>query len=475
MDVIGASRGYSGPMSEPLADRPQPAPAGAPACADEDGPGEGGEHPAPAPAVPWSRLPEPVRSRLAEAASVAVGALPIDEVPVPLRRLARFTPAKRARLGRPALLAELESSSAFRSGIAAWWAEHRPGELAASATDPLSAAAGAVLTGDPAAVEAVERAARRGEDVELRAERDEALARVDKLTVELERLRAELADARASARSAGQEREAEYQQLRRRVGEQGARLRAALDGRADAERALADLRAAAAADLAAVLAERDRERERAEAERRRAVDAAAEVAAARQAAREARQADEVRLGLLLDTVGDALTGLRRELALGGGGPRPADLVAGARSVRGGGAVGSVAALDALLSVPSLHLVVDGYNVTKTGYPELPLADQRTRLAGQLAALAARTGVEITLVFDGAGVVAPPARGSRGVRVLFSDPGVLADDVIRALVAAEPKGRPVLVVTSDKAVVGSVCAQGAHSVPSAVLLARLARC
>ena len=278
-----------------------------------------------------------------------------------------------------------------------------------------------MLTGDPAAVEAVERAARRGEDVELRAERDEALARVDKLTVELERLRAELADARASARSAGQEREAEYQQLRRRVGEQGARLRAALDGRADAERALADLRTAAAADLAAALAERDRERERAEAERRRAVDAAAEVAAARQAAREARQADEVRLGLLLDTVGDALTGLRRELALGGGGPRPADLVAGARSVRGGGAVGSVAALDALLSVPSLHLVVDGYNVTKTGYPELPLADQRTRLAGQLAALAARTGVEITLVFDGAGVVAPPARGSRGVRRALQRP------------------------------------------------------
>ena len=42
----------------------------------------------------------------------------------------------------------------------------------------------------------------------------------------------------------------------------------------------------------------------------------------RQAAREARQADEVRLGLLLDTVGGALSGLRRELALGGGGPRP---------------------------------------------------------------------------------------------------------------------------------------------------------
>jgi predicted RNA-binding protein with PIN domain len=426
-------------------------------------------------AVVWSALPEAVRSRVAEVAAAVAGALPAEDVPAKLRRLARFTPAKRARLGRAALLAELESSAAFRSSVVAWWEEHRPGELSAAAGDPLTAAAAAVLTGDPAAPDAVALAARRGEAAELRAERDEALARVDKLTAELERLRGELADARAAARTAGQEREAEYQQLRRRVGEQGARLRAALDGRAEAERALEDLRRAAAERLAEAVAERDRERERADAERRRAEVAAAEVAAARQAAREARRADEVRLGLLLDTVGGALAGLRRELALGGGGPRPGDLVAGASPVRGGGAVDSLTALDALLSVPSLHLVVDGYNVTKTGYPELPLADQRARLAGQLAALAARTRVEITVVFDGSGVVAAPARGSRGVRVLFSDPGVLADDVIRALVAAEPEGRPVLVATSDKAVVESVRAHGAHGVPSALLLQRLARC
>ena len=437
-------------MSDTSGDRLPPA-AGDPVRPDGSGVPD---DTAPSTGPSWVSLPEPVRSRLAEVASVAVGAMPCDDVPVPLRRLARFTPAKRSRLGRAALLAEMEGSGAFRASVVAWWEEHRPGELTPSAADPLAAAAAAVLVADPGAADAVALAARRGEAVELRAERDEALARVDKLTSELERLRAELADARAAARFAGQERDAEYQQLRRRVSDQGARLRAALDGRAAAER--------------------DRERKRAEAERRRAADAVAEVAAARQAAREARQSDEVRLGLLLDTVGGALAGLRRELALGGGGPRPGDLVAGARSVRGGGAVDSVMALDALLSVQSLHLVVDGYNVTKTGYPELPLADQRTRLAGQLAALAARTSVEITVVFDGAGVVAAPTRGSRGVRVLFSDPGVLADDVIRALVAAEPQGRPVVVATSDKAVVTSVCAQGAHSVPSRVLLQRLAR-
>jgi predicted RNA-binding protein with PIN domain len=297
---------------------------------------------------------------------------------------------------------------------------------------------------------------------------------VDKLTVELERLRGELTEARAQARTAGQHRDHEYQQLRRRVSEQGAKLRAAHDAQAAAEQAVEELRRSAERNLAAATAERDRERARAEAERRRADRAAAEVAAARQAAREARKADEMRLSLLMDTLGGALTGLRRELALGGGGPRPGDLVAGARSTRGGTAVSSVVELDALLAVPSLHLVVDGYNVSKTGYPELPLADQRSRLVGQLGAIAARTGVEVTVVFDGAGVITAPPRGSRGVRVLFSDPGVLADDVIRDLVAAEPQGRPVVVATSDRAVVESVRRSGAHAVPSAVLLKRLVR-
>ncbi len=331
-----------------------------------------------------------------------------------------------------------------------------------------------MLAGDAAATEVLRVAARRGESGELRAERDAALSRVDKLTVELERLRGELAEARVHARSADDRRDAEFQQLRRRVSEQGAKLRAAVDARDAAVRSVDELRRAAAEDLAAAHAERDRERARAEAERGRADRASAEVAAARQAAREARQADEVRLGLLLDTLGGAVAGLRRELALGGSGPRPADLVAGAQSARGGGSADGLAALDALLSVPSVHLVVDGYNVSKTGYPDLPLADQRTRLVGQLAALAARTGVEITVVFDGAGVVTAPTRGSRGVRVLFSDPGVLADDVIRSLVAAEPEGRPVVVATADRALAESVRRRGAHALPSLVLLSRLVR-
>jgi len=427
-----------------------------------------------APFAGWGRLPDAVRARLAEVAATAVGGLPVADLPVQLRRLARFTPAKRAKLGAAALTAELAASLAFRAAVVAWWHEHRPGELTAAADDPLTAAASSVLLGDAGAPGAVAEAARRGAAAELRAERDAALSRVDKLTVELERLRGELGEARERARSAGEHREAEYQQLRRRVSEQGARLRAAVDARAAAEGAADEPLRVAEAALVAARAERDREHARAESERYRADRAAAEVAASRRATREARQADEVRLALLVDTLGGAVAGLRRELDLGGGGPRPADLVAGAQSARTGTTLDGLAALDALLVVPTVHLVVDGYNVSKTGYPDLPLADQRARLVGQLAALAARTGVEITVVFDGAGVVTAPVRGSRGVRVLFSDLGVQADDVIRALVAAEPEGRPVAVATSDRAVVESVRRRGAYAVSSAVLLGRLAR-
>ncbi|WP_199796598.1 NYN domain-containing protein [Pseudonocardia dioxanivorans] len=437
----------------------------APACAgpDPDTAGAAAE-------IRWDRLPEAVRGRVAELAAAAVAGLPDADVPHRLRRLARFTPAKRARLGARALLDEVERSAAFRAAVLAWCHEHTPGP--ADVEDPLGAAALAVLGGAPDAPDLVAAAARRGEAGELRAELEAANSRVEKLTAELERLRDELATAREDVRLSAQAREAEFAQLRRRVGEQGARLRSATDALDAAAADLEAVRAEARRDLADALAERDRERVRADRERARADAAAVQVAAARQAAREARRADEVRLELLLETLGGAVAGLRRELSIGGGGPRPADLVAGASAVRPGAPVDDLAALDALLALPAVHLIVDGYNVSKTGYPELPLADQRTRLVGQLAALAARTGVEVTVVFDGAGVVAAPTRGTRGVRVLFSDAGVIADDVIRALVAAEPEGRPILVATSDRAVVESVRRRGAHALPSAILLGRL---
>ena len=424
---------------------------------------------------PWTQVPDPLRTRLAEIGATALGGMPAADMPAPLRRFARFTPAKRARLGGTVLTAELERNEVFRSAVVAWWTTERPGELTTTADDRLDAAAAALLTGAPEAPRLVAAAERHGELGEVRAERDEALARVDKLTAELERLRGELTEARDQARTASQHRESEYQQLRRTVSDQGARLRAATDARTELEETVARLRSGSDERVDAARAECERLRDTLEQERGKSERAAGEVASARQAAREARQGDEVRLSLLLDTLGGAVDGMRRELSLGGGdGPRPADTVRGARGAAstGGTPVDDLASLDSLLGLPAVHLVADGYNVSKTGYPELPLADQRTRLVNQLAALRSRTGVEITVVFDGAAVVAAPVRGTRGVRVLFSEPDVLADDVVRDLVAAEPRGRPLLVATSDQEVVRAVRRRGAHTVPSAVLLQRL---
>ena len=120
------------------------------------------------------------------------------------------------------------------------------------------------------------------------------------------------------------------------------------------------------------------------------------------------------------------------------------------------------------------MIIDGYNVTKSGYGTLPLIEQRRRLVDGLTGLAARTGAEITCCFDGAEVEASPAWKVRGVRVLFSDPGVTADDLVRRLVRAEPEGRVVVVVSTDGEVVRGVRAHGAHAVPSLALLKLLSR-
>ena len=429
--------------------------------------------------VDWDALPEVVRQRLADIAAGAVAGIPVSDMPAAVRSVARFAPTKRARLGGPALLAGLRDSPTFRAAVTEWLRANRPESLDAAAADAVSAAAAAVLQGEHSAGRRLAEVARRSSAAQLRAERDAALAKVERLSTENERLRRELAAAAAAVQRAGADGEAEAGRLRSRLREQGVRLRQALDraeeAATDRDTELIEARRA----LAALQAQCDRDRERADLAVRRAERSAAEVETARQALREARAADEVRLALLVDTVAGAVAGLRRELALSehptSSGPRPADLVsAGSPLSAASGRVVDPAALDRLLALPMVHLVVDGYNVTKTGYPDLTLSDQRDRLTGQLAALAARTGAEITVVFDGAAVVAVPVTSSRGVRVLFSAPGVLADDVIRDLVTAEPPGRPVVVVTSDREVAESVRHCGAHPVASAVLLARLTR-
>lgn len=425
--------------------------------------------------VEWEALPAPLRGRLAELAGAALGEMREVDIPPTLRPVVRFTPAKRARLGGPTLLAALRDSAVFRAAVASWCRDNRPDSVTLDHPDPVVVAAATVLLDAPGAGHYAELVGFRTEQGRLRGERDSARARAEKLATEVDRLRRELTEAREAAGRAGAEGGAEAERLRKRVQQQRTQLRDAQDDAAAARAELDRMREETEATLARLTTERDQERVKAKEERARAERARTDAEVARQSAREARQGDEVRLGLLLQTLEGAVGGLRRELGATGSGPRPADAVPGVRTHTGTtGRLQDVAGLDRLLALPSVHVIVDGYNVTKTGYPEIPLTDQRNRLAHQLAALAARTGAEVTVVFDGADVLSVPAAGPRGVRVLFSEPGVQADDVIRDLVSAEPMGRQIVVVTSDRAVVASVRRRGAYAVPSAVLLDRVSR-
>lgn len=287
--------------------------------------------------------------------------------------------------------------------------------------------------------------------------------------------RADAARARAELETVRKEGDALHRKLRSALSD--VKRAEAAQRRLQVE--VEELRSAAAHDKAAADSEARRLRTR-------LAEAEAVIETGRKAAREGRSIEDVRLRLLLDTVLDAASGLRRELAL----PprdtmavRPADTVdavaPGAFSARdiATRALSETdpALLDQLLALPQAHLVVDGYNVTKTGYPAMPLEKQRLRLLGGLAALAAQSGAEVTCVFDGADLdmpvlLAPP----RGVRVLFSKAGETADELIRRLVRAEPPGRQIVVVSADREVADGVAKAGARPVASTLLLRRLAR-
>jgi predicted RNA-binding protein with PIN domain len=137
---------------------------------------------------------------------------------------------------------------------------------------------------------------------------------------------------------------------------------------------------------------------------------------------------------------------------------------------------SVEAADALLAVDDMLVLVDGYNVSLAGWPDLDLDVQRARLVDGLAAVEARTGARSVVVFDGAatGADLPPESRLRSVQVRFTEPGVEADDAILAAVEQMPPDRPVTVVSSDNRVRRGAVDRGANVLSSAQLLAVVRR-
>ncbi|MFI8928327.1 NYN domain-containing protein [Streptomyces sp. NPDC053474] len=428
-------------------------------------------------------LPDGVRRAVVQIVSDGFGGLTVAELPPQLRQYARFTPTRRVKFAGNAMAAALEGDPVFRQRIGERLREAQP-ELTAAldagtpppAADPLDVAAAAYVLRPTGWVKLVTAA---GEE----AQRADAERADEETRAELERLRAELAAARAHTKVETDRLRAELDAAKKEAESMHRKLRGALSdvkrGEAALRKATADAEAARA-EGQAQLSATDSETRRLKA---RLSEAEAALEATRRAAREGRSVEDMRVRLLLDTVLDAAQGLRRELALPPVSVRPAETVdavepgrmtpkdIAARAL----SENDPAILDQLLALPQAHLVVDGYNVTKTGYPTMPLEKQRLRLLGSLSQLALQTGAEVTCVFDGAELAAPVLLAPpRGVRVLFSKPGVTADELIRQLVRAEPPGRPVIVASTDREVADGIAKAGARPVASAVLLKRLTR-
>jgi hypothetical protein len=306
-----------------------------------------------------------------------------------------------------------------------------------------------VAAREGAASEAGEQAAlRRAERRREAAEHAAARTRLELVTLQgrLEELTEQL----ARERSAGRDSRRDLEALRVEV----------VAARRDARHAT-DRAEAARARLAGVEASRDAAIHRAEAaevqrdallaeraERGGVEVSGAQVMELRDLARSARGLAD-RLASLIEV---GTTG-RVALALPGGIARDAQR-----------------ATEFLLRAPGALVLVDGYNVAKLAWPHEDLARQRERCLDLVDDIARRFGTDITVVFDGADIVGAHATRRRMARVVYSRAGVIADDVIRAEVAAAPVERAVVVVTNDQAIRRDIAAAGANWLTSDALLA-----
>jgi predicted RNA-binding protein with PIN domain len=414
-------------------------------------------------------------------ASEALGRMPSTQVPPPLRRSASFAPARRAKLVGRQILETVAADEEFRERLATQVRTLVPrlvdslegdGEVDA---DLAQAAAVAYLMRTAHWEDLLQRA-NEADRVRAESPSSAATAAVERLTAQVAQLRAEAKQQRDKMRAQYDTLKTDNATLRRTLGHTRTELK---DARAEVDRlqaALDDVHREAEVMSRAAAAEARRLRARLN-------DLEAESAASRRVARDDRDAAVIRLRLLLETMVEAASGLRRELALPPTTGMPADSVvavepdASSATSQIGRALMSddPILLRRLLELPRLHLIVDGYNVSKEAWPSSSLEQQRSRLVAGLAGLVAGKGIETTVVFDGADLLHTPVLSApRGVRVRFSPPGVIADDVVRQLVAAEPTGRPVVVVSTDREVAESVTKMGARSVASTALVAILGR-
>jgi len=106
-----------------------------------------------------------------------------------------------------------------------------------------------------------------------------------------------------------------------------------------------------------------------------------------------------------------------------------------------------------------HLIVDGYNLARSGalfLSEDPAGPEgREELCALLSGYAMGKGFRLTVVFDGRGAEGPQRsrQSFKGGTAVFSSRTESADDVIRDLSRGAPAG--TIVVTSDRGLGGTL--------------------
>ena len=393
-------------------------------------------------------LPEAVRARLVSLVAASLG--DVTPLPAALKQVAGFAPARRARLGAAAIMAELERDDELRERVAI--AGPGPGHgrrrrrgraglagalrgLAGRRTPrPRAGAPSRATAASRSSASSGSATAPRRPTGRCARQRRSHKAALDALKAEVSTLRRTLGETRTKERAAREEAEA----ARSRAEETAARL----------ERELRQLRA-----QVTKLEEQAGEQ--------------------RRQTRSDRDEVTIRARLLLETINDAAVGLRRELGLPSVSGNPGDRVEapladeGTREptldrVDGAEQPGPARAVPRAAQVPPDHRRLQRHQ----GHLADASASRRSApgCSPCCRALVARTNAEATVVFDAAASETRPVVASpRGVKVLFSPVGVIADDVIRDLVAAEPAGRVVVVVTEDRELADDVRRAGARVV------------
>ncbi len=118
----------------------------------------------------------------------------------------------------------------------------------------------------------------------------------------------------------------------------------------------------------------------------------------------------------------------------------------------------------------MHIVIDGYNFIRQSniFSELDNKDLQSGREALVDALAAYKKVKaytITVVFDGSGApVGMPRREKlKGINLRYSNPGELADAVIKRM--ASRQREKIMVVSSDRDVVDYAAKKGAAVISS----------